>query len=258
MPDDNDALIPDALERPAKEVSLVLRTLRDLALLVLAIACAVAAFYVALAARDVSRWATEARQATIEQQAVLVTQVGDILTEVRGATTDVRAATQQATGVLSDVRTTTLPRMNGAFDDLHATIDRTAPKVDAILGHVDDTVVTVNRTIEVRSDQLGGVIAELQKTSANVAIITDPSEVEPIYASIRESAADMKTSMNHVTVVTANAAEVSTYYKSRIIPRAYKPTGNPLIRGLKYSAHYTLEVLKSTPQIAIVAIQVLR
>lgn len=266
MPDPvNDPLVADAIESPARSAEVVLRVLRDLALTTMCAALAVAAVYVARAAQDVSRLTATQRVMLAEQQATLAGSVAAALASISETTTHVDRVTDEAAATLAHVRGSTLLQVDAAVGSLRDRTDQLGPAiatttahVDSILGHADDMVMDADTLLRVNGDELGKVLVNLRKTSDNIVIITAPDQYAEVLDGVRAATAALGDTMQHVDVVAANSADVSTYYRQKIIPQPYRPTGPWWLRGLKYTGHYSLQVLKATPQLAVIGLQLAR
>lgn len=260
MTDANDPLVPDQLEVPARSAEVVIRVLRDLALLVLAVAAAVAATYVARAAQDVSQWTRVQRENTIDLQ-----RVNTLLDTTERVVGHVDTVTGEAAATLTTVRTTTIPRVNGSLDGINAAtghvgpaIDLVAARADKVLASVDGLIITADTQLGDRGNQLGEVLADLVKVTDHVVILTAPEQYEQVLADVKTATANLGKVSDHVQVISANAEEVSTFYKFKVLPQPYRPSGNFLLKGFKYTGHYGLQVLKAAPKLVVVGLQLLQ
>lgn len=257
----NDPLVPDAIERPTRAV-------RDVAIAVAAVAVAVAAVvavFVLVEARgavaEIRGAAAEGHAAAAEQRAFLRKQSETL--DGKGAETiaGALATVDELRGIAHDLRAGLLPQVGAALGDFRTA----AAAAPGIANSLSETAAGLPQVLAEDNGEVVTILRSVGKSTDNLVVITDPENVAPLKATMFEISeatpsilGNLTETTAHIEVISKNSAEVSTYYKQKILPQPYQPTGNKFVRALKRTGHYSVQLLRATPEIAVVAVQVLK
>jgi hypothetical protein len=257
--DANDPLVDDRIERPA-------HTARELARTAFYVAAAVAMGVVAWAAVAVKDTAYEMRSAAREQRAFLVAQgeafersSREIVRAARDTAVETRELVADARQVLPELERAargaadTVAKGPIVADELAATIAAPRETIEAGTALVDEGREFVAGS---RAEAVAA-LASLATVAHRVEVETAPERVEPLRAEIATALGAGRRSLERVEVVASNAAVVSDHWRAKLAPPPYRPTGNRFVRALKYAGHYSLKVLKATPELVVVGLEVL-